>query len=74
MVKTIYKAAAMAELWNHDVWRLLMQSEMMVRDHDGDGLIFARLGGKRNCACLVCDRFTCQCICFYIKETEKYEY
>jgi hypothetical protein len=41
MAKTIYKAAAMTELRNHDVWRLLMPSEMMVRVHDGDGSIFA---------------------------------
>jgi hypothetical protein len=37
MAKTIYKAAAMAELLNHDVWRLLMLSEMMVHVHDGVG-------------------------------------
>jgi hypothetical protein len=43
MAKTIYKAAAMTELWNHDVWRLLMPSEMMVCVHDGDGSIFARV-------------------------------
>jgi hypothetical protein len=37
MAKTIYKAAEIAELWNHDVSQLLMPSEMMVRVHDGDG-------------------------------------
>ena len=65
MAKTIYKAAAMTELWNHDVWRLLMPSEMMVRVHDGDGSIFACvscLSEKRNNGVsLVCDRITCQC-------------
>ena len=72
MASTIYKAAAMAELWNHDVWRLLMPSEMMVCVHDGDGSIFARVCVllKKNGECLLCDRITCQCICFY----KKYEY
>jgi hypothetical protein len=30
MAKAIYKAAAMAKLWNQDVWCLLMPSEMIV--------------------------------------------
>jgi hypothetical protein len=37
MAKMIYKAAAMAELLNHDVWRLPMLSELMGHVHDGVG-------------------------------------
>ncbi len=53
MAKTIYKAAAMAEVWNHDVWRLLMPSEMMVRVHDGDGSI-ARVLVKKEMELVLC--------------------
>jgi hypothetical protein len=44
----------MAEKWNHDVWRLLMPSEMMVRVHDGDGSIFARVLVKKEMVRVLC--------------------
>jgi hypothetical protein len=54
MAKTIYKADAMAQLWNHDVWQLLVPSEMIVRVHDGDGLIFACVLVKKEMVCVLC--------------------
>jgi hypothetical protein len=51
--RQIYKAAAMAELRNHDVWRLLMPSEMMVCVHDGDGSI-ARVLVKKEMVLVLC--------------------